>query len=141
MTLSTLPATTLQPKSQLTSLGNKLQNIINSTSLPPFEKVQTYDQILTKYLALKQKSRNPSGEHHLFSEANELWANLPLLPKDIEPQASFSILRKSQSTDSWSLFLNGSHSNDRISVRCWKHTLIKTTLKCFSLGTTFSYTL
>ena len=57
--LSLPPVATLQPNSQLTRLDNELQNIINSTSLPPFEKVQAYDQILKNYLVLKQKSGNP----------------------------------------------------------------------------------
>ena len=89
VTLSTPPAVSHQLKSQLTHFDSELQNIINSTSLPPFEKAQ----ILKKYLALKQKSGSPSGGYHSFSEANELWVNLPSFPKDIEPRA-YQLLRR-----------------------------------------------
>ena len=65
--LLTLPVTSLQPKSQLTRLDNELQNIINSASLVSFEKAQTYDQILKKYLAVKQKGMFPSGGDCSFS--------------------------------------------------------------------------
>ena len=85
-TLSMPPAASLQPKSQLTRLDNELQNIINSTSLAPFENAQTYDQILKKYLNLRQKSNTPFGGGHSFNEANELWGTLPPLPKNIQPQ-------------------------------------------------------
>ena len=87
VTLSTLPTSSLQLKSQLTCLDNDLQNIINSISLSPVKKAQTFDQILKKYLALKQRSGDPSGGYRSFSEANELWVNLPPLPKDIQPHA------------------------------------------------------
>ena len=61
--------------------------------MTPSEKAQTYNQILKKYLDLRKKSNTPFGGGRSFNEANELWGDLPPLPKDIQHQA-YQLLRR-----------------------------------------------
>ena len=105
VSLSAPPSSSFQPKSQLTHLDNELQNIINSNSLTHSEKAQTYDQILKKYLELRQKSNNPFGGGHSFKEVNELCGALPPLAKTFNLKLTnffnvFSKPQKLQLTDS-----------------------------------------